>query len=225
MKDTLDIIEHAGTLSWPWLITLLTCVFVYFLYFIWKNHLSENTRLETKKRRLELLKLALEIEELRKQNPEPSSCFAKQPIDELLEMETQLKSREIYNRLKTIVTHPLRWFFDFFTGNKKWMPPFFMATVTAAVWPAFIACHTLLHLPPNLSAATISSVLLILLGMLASTIILSAFCCAVVATILKVYGTLTTLLNGFAFGMAIFQLEGLLLLLFLRLSQVFVNAH
>lgn len=225
MKDLLEIIKQAGTLPTPTLFFFGVCVIAYLAYFSWKNHFSESVTLEKQKRKLELIKLALEIEALRKQYPSSETTLANEPIDNVFGLVRESKNVKVLSSFKSFSKHPFKWLIGILTQRPKWLAYSITSGLTASVYPVVIICYTLLHLPPNTSALTLHTVFMIQLGLCAVTVILGAILGTIVAAIFKLYDIPLALMNGLILGYVFFQLSAVTFNLIVQLHLVFLNAH
>ena len=197
------------------------CVAAYLLYFTWKNHLSETTILEKQKRKLEIIKLALEIEVLRKQNPSTETTLANEPVNNIFKATQEQKSSEGLATFKSIAKHPLNWIASVLTQRPKWLRYFFAGGFSSSVYPLGISCYTLLHLPANTSAESLHLLAVILLVYL----VVSVFLSAILVAIFNLDDIGFALLSGLAMGFVAFQLCAMIFGIFLHLRLVFLNAH
>ena len=221
MKDLLEILKQASELRTPTLILFVVLAGLYVGYFIWKNHLSESNLLEKQKRKLEIIKLALEIEVLRKQFPAVASSFVSEPLENVLGTVPDPKSAKFLVVFKSFTKHPLKWIFTILTQRPKWLLYFIAGGVAALVFPLVFISYTLLHLPPNTSAATMKTVLAIQLGFLVVSVITGA----IIAAVFNLKDMVSALFYGLYTGVVMFQLSAALFGLLLKLWAVFRNAQ
>jgi hypothetical protein len=221
VKDLLEILKQASGLPTQTLIWFAVCAGAYIGYFAWKNHFSETNLLEKQKRKLEIIKLALEIEALRKQFPAVTSSFVSEPLENVLGTVPESKSGKIWETFKSFARHPLKWILKILTQRPKWLRYFVAGGLAALVFPLVVICYTLLHLPPNTSATTLHTVLTIQLGFLVVAVISGA----IIGAVFNLRDMVLALVYGLGTGMAMFQLSASLFGLLLKLWAVFRNAQ
>jgi hypothetical protein len=222
MKDLLDILQNANSLPTPTLYFFVIVVVLYFSCLWWKSYLSDTAIIKRQKQKLELIKLGLEIEELRQKLPSSEEEFAKDnTLHAVFELLHESKKNKIKATLEAFTFNPFKFLMGLSSHRPKWLRCFLMGGLMASVYPIVIICYTLLHLPPNTSAETLHAVFWIQLGFLAFTVVAGA----IIAATFSFGSLLAACFMGCVSGIALFQLAGGLFILINNLRLVFLNAH
>jgi len=208
MKELLDTVQKANTLPKPTLIVIGILLLSWFGHFIWKSYLCESVSLEKEKKRLEIIKLTIEVEQLagKSDSVKPTAVLKESPSSKLYLPRHLKKPSDLKAKAKP-----------------KWRRAFLTGGLTASLFPAAMMCYTILHLPPGTGAATLHSAVLIQSGFLAICVVIGALA---VALLSRDFPDLPfEFMIGSIVGCAVFPLLSMLFGLIYRMWAVFVNVH